>query len=314
MDHRHEHGNSIQELMTIHAGWEARIIRRAVMIGCAVNIALMLLKLTFGYYGHSDALRADGFHSLSDVCSDIIMLAFVGISFRPSSRRFTYGYGKFETFASLLISGLLLFVTYHISEHAIESISAYVEGEILPHPDGWTVIAVLVAMGAKECLFHYYKSTGKKTRCAALVSSAWHHRADALASIATLIGVGCAHFLGENWRILDAIASLIIALLILGTGLRLFVRAFNELMDTSLPQGDVKDAERLILNCEGVVNISNIRCRKSGPYMIFNVMVEVEGNLSINEGDVIASQIETSLINHFGSHSLVGVEIKPVEK
>lgn len=297
--------------MTIHAGWEARIIRRAVMIGCAVNIALMLLKLSFGYYGHSDALRADGFHSLSDVCSDIIMLAFVGISFRPSSRKFSYGYGKFETFASLLISCLLLFVTYHISEHAIEAISLYARGGVLPHPDGWTVIAVLVAMGAKETLFHYYKSTGKKTRCSALISSAWHHRADAMASIATLIGVGCAHFLGENWRILDPVASLLIALLILVTGLRLFIRAFNELMDTSLPREDVEEATNIILNCKGVEGISKIRCRKSGPYMIFNVMIEIDGKFSINQGSVIASEVKNALIECFGSHTMVGIETKP---
>lgn len=304
--HEHEHGVYLPEVLKQHSGWEARMIRRTVLSGCAVNIILMIMKLLLGHYGHSDALVADGFHSLGDVCSDIIMLAFVGLSFHRPTKSYSYGFGKFQSFASFLISCLLLFVVFHISEEAVESIIQYSNGETLPHPDIWTLVAILAAMSAKEVLYRFYLSVGKKTRCMALLSSAWHHRADALASIAALVGIASAHFLGEQWRVLDPVASLIIALLILIMAIRLLGKAFKELMD-GMDKDDVSEAAEIILNSKGVIALDSLKCRKSGPNIFFDVKIEVDGNLSVRESNKIASDIESALIEEFGLHTVVNV-------
>lgn len=311
MKHNHAHQINLAGLLDLHGVKEARQIRRVVLIGCFVNLCLMCMKLAFGYWGHSEALIADGFHSIGDVGTDLIMFAFVGISFRPASRRYTYGYGKFETFAALLVSGILVMASVFISIEAIASIKGYLNGETLPRPDFWAVLAIIFAITGKEFLYRFYRIAGKKTRCNALVSAAWHHRSDAFASIATLIGVSLAHFLGEEWRVLDPCASLVIVLFILIPACRLFFPAFAELMDGSIHGHDAEEAEKIVRAQKGVIGIKRLKCRKSGPYLIFDPEVIVDHTLTIEQGYAIASEIEKALIEKFGKNIRVGVITLP---
>ncbi|MDE6338704.1 MAG: cation diffusion facilitator family transporter [Muribaculaceae bacterium] len=311
MKHNHDHQINLKGLLDLHGIEEAKQIRRAVGIGCLVNLLLLVIKLFFGYYGHSDALVADGYHSLGDVGTDIVMLTFVGLSFRPISKSFAYGYGKFETFASLVISGILIFVAVMVTFEAIESIKKYIGGEILSRPDSWTVIAIVFAIFTKEMLYRFYRKVGKRTRCNALISSAWHHRSDALASIATLIGVSFAHFMGESWRIIDPCASLVIVVFIIIPAFRLFMPAFRELMEGSIPRHDYEEAENIIKAQKGVRSLEFLKTRKSGPFLIFDAIVLVEGSLTIDEGYEIASEIESALMHKFGKNIRVSVITKP---
>lgn len=311
MKHNHDHNINLKGLMDFHGLHEAKQIRRVILIGCGVNLCLMIMKLLFGYFGHSEALVADGFHSVGDVGTDLVMLAFVGLSFREPTRHYSYGYGKFETFASMLVSGILLSVAVLIAIEGIESIQAYLRGEVLPKPDGWTLVAICVAILGKEFLFRFYKITGKRTRCNALVSAGWHHRSDALSSLCALIGVSFAHFLGEEWRVLDPCASLVIVIFILIPACRLFFPAFRELMEGSLPHHDYDEAYETVEGVEGVKGIKMLHTRKSGPFMIFDAEIYVDGNLNINQGYMIASTIEHELIHKFGKNIRVSVVTIP---
>lgn len=134
-EEEHHSYNLITDTIDLHDVNNARRIRRTVMIGCIANILLMALKLSFGYWGHSDALVADGFHSLNDVAADLVMFLFVGVSFRKADKNFPYGYGKFETFASFLISILLLSVSIIIITEAVETFVMYSRGAVLARPD-----------------------------------------------------------------------------------------------------------------------------------------------------------------------------------
>ncbi len=307
MRHNHAHQINLAGLMDFHGLKEAKQIRRVVTIGCAVNLFLMILKLTFGFVGHSEALVADGFHSIGDVGTDIIMLAFVGISFRQPTKYFSYGYGKFETFASMLVSGILMTVSVFIAIEGIESIKDYMAGEVLPRPDVWTLVAIVIAILSKEFLFRFYRSAGKRTRCNALVSAGWHHRSDALASITTLLGVSFAHFLGEEWRVLDPCASLVIVVFILIPACRLFFPAFRELMEGSIPGHDYEESYEIVRNVKGVRDIKMLHTRKSGPFFIFDAEVIVDGKLNIEQGYEIACAIESALTEKFGKNIRVGV-------
>lgn len=311
MKHNHSHQINLAGLLDLHGVEEARKIRRAVTIGCLVNVILLSIKLFFGYFGHSEALVADGYHSLGDVGTDIVMLTFIGLSFKKASESYAYGYGKFETFASLVISGILLFVAIMVAKEAIESIQDYMAGKTLSRPDIWTVIAIVFAIICKEFLYRYYRKVGKATRCNALVSSAWHHRSDAFASFATLAGVSFAHFLGEEWRILDPCTSLVIVIFILIPAVRLFLPAFRELMEGSIPKHEYKEAEDIISHISDIKRIDRLKTRKSGPFLIFDAVVEIEKSMTIEDGYKITSEIEESLKHKFGRNIMVSVVTKP---
>lgn len=287
----------------------ARAIRKVVKIGCVVNAMLMCLKLCAGYFGHSDALVADGFHSLNDLAADIIMLVFVGISYKAADSKYSYGYGKFETFSSFLISAFLIVIGCTIAFEAVETIVGYFNGEVLEQPDIWTVVVVLVAMACKEGLFRFYSYSGKKENCTALVANAWHHRSDAFASIATLIGVTFSHFFGPAYRILDPVASLVLAVFILVPAVRLFHPAFRELMERSLAESDVDKAKAVAKSVTGVEGINSIRSRKVGHHLVFDLSIKVAPSLTIKEGEEISQNVEEALKKAFCKHIIVTVNL-----
>lgn len=312
--HQHKHEESIASLsglLDAHDNRDAFLIRRVVITGCLINAMLMAMKLIAGYYGQSDALVADGFHSLNDVAADIVMLLFVGISFRPADERFSYGYGKFQTFSSFLISVALLFVAVEISLEAIESIIDYSHGTVLPQPSVWTIVVVVISMIGKEFLFRYYRSASRKTDTMALLTSAWHHRSDAMASIATLIGVTFAHFFGKSWRILDPCASLVLVVFIVVPAIRMLVPAFMELMDRSLSPEIISKGKETVVSTPDVETVEYITGRKNGHYYIFNIGASVNRDLTVNEGYVISSQIEKRLHDVFGKNIMTSITILP---
>lgn len=312
--HHHKHEENVAALsglLDARDNRDAHLIRRVVITGCLINALLMALKLIVGYYGHSDALVADGFHSLNDVAADLIMLLFVGISFRPADERFSYGYGKFQTFSSFLISVALLFVAIEISLEAIESIIDYSHGTVLPQPSIWTIVVVVISMVGKEFLFRYYRSASRKTDTMALLTSAWHHRSDAMASIATLIGVTFAHFFGESWRILDPCASLVLVIFIVIPAIRMLIPAFLELMDRSLKPETITKAKETIASTPEVEKVEYVTGRKNGHYLIFNIGAAVNKTMTVNEGYVISSQIEKRLHDVFGKNIMTSITILP---
>lgn len=287
----------------------ARAIRRVVKIGCIVNALLMFLKLSAGYFGHSDALVADGFHSLNDLAADIIMLMFVGLSYRKADGKYSFGYGKFETFSSFLISAFLIVVGLSIAFEAVEKIVDYINGEILEQPDIWTVVVVLIAMASKEGLFRFYSYSGRKNNCKALQANAWHHRSDAFASIATLIGVTFSHFLGTSFRILDPVASLVLAVFIIIPAIRLFRPAFSEMMERSLPEAEVNKAEKIIGGVDGVEAVRYLRTRRVGHHLVFDAGVRLDKSLTVEAVEKIEDNIKAALEKAFCRHIIVSVSL-----
>ena len=285
----------------------ARRIRKVVTVGCCVNALLMILKLCGGYLGHSEALVADGYHSLNDILSDIIMFVFIGLSYRHADSRFTYGYGKFGTFSSFLMSVLLIVIAGIIAFHGIESIVEFSHGRELEQPDIWTFVVILVAMCCKEGLYRYYSRTARKIDSKALLANAWHHRSDALASIATLIGVTFAHFFGPSLRVLDPIASLVIALFILIPALRLLWSSFSELMEKSLPKQDVVKAENIVNAVAGIGKLKYLRSRRIGHDLVFDLGLLTSPDITVKETRAMAVNIENEFQKEFCKHVKVSV-------
>lgn len=311
--HQHQH-TSLADILRSTSGNQAVIVRRVVIIGLIANAILMALKIVTGYYGHSEALVADGFHSLNDFASDLVVLIFIGIAYRKADARYTYGYGKFETFVSLLISAILCVAAVAIFREGVESILAVFKGENISHPDFYTIIVVIVSIVAKELLYRYTSSRGRKTGSSALIANAWHQRSDALASIATLIGVVCSHFFSDKWAILDPCASLFIAIIIAIAGIRMLIPAFRELMERALPQSEADIALGIIADTEGVEGIKDLKSRKNGNLKIFDAAIYVNPDLTISEGYAITEAIRKNLETHFGNGIIISISTYPAQK
>lgn len=290
---------------------EVRTIRWLTWLGFYVNAVLMVLKIAFGIYGHSDALVADGVHSVSDFATDLIVLIFVGMAYKEADSEHPYGHGKFETLASLLISGALLAVGIGIGIGGIRAIVAAANGEVLPHPSAVVIWIAALSIVSKEALYHISVRSAKKIGSSLLKANAWHHRTDAFSSVATLAGVSAAFFLGEQWRVFDPIASVIISVFIAVSAIQIARPALNELLERSLPEAEVKQIAAVIDSTPGVVRHHKLRTRHNGRSAIIDVHIKVDPDITVTRGHAIATEVERRLAALFPVPPLTYIHIEP---
>ena len=205
--------------------------KKVTWVGFWVNVVLSVAKIIAGIVGRSGAMIADGVHSISDFVTDIIVIVFIGVSAKGENTRFRYGHGKFETFATMLISFALFAVAVGLFWTSFSQIVDAFNGKVLPRPEMVALVMAFVSVVAKEWLFHYTRVAGEQMNSMALVANAWHHRSDAFSSIAVLVGIGCAMFLGERWRVLDPIAAATVSVFIALVAYRLAMPSIRELLE-----------------------------------------------------------------------------------
>lgn len=293
---------------------EIKIIRKATLVGLWINVALVILKLFFGYWGKSDALVADGYHSLSDFVTDFIVIVFVATAYKKADREHPYGHGKFETIASVLISLILLLVGLTIGYEGVVTLLSGLRGEILPRPDIWTLYVAVFSIVAKEFCYRYNMRYARKLDSSALKANAWHHRSDAISSVATVIGVSFALFLGDKWRIMDPIASIAIAVMIAWSSVKIAMPSINELLEISLPARTIRKMYEIIRQVSGVLRVHNLKSRRNGHSYIVDVNIHVDPDITVREGHAIASRVERQLHKEFGSDMIIYVHTEPEEK
>lgn len=293
---------------------EIKIIRKATLVGLWINVALVILKLFFGYWGKSDALVADGYHSLSDFVTDFIVIVFVATAYKKADREHPYGHGKFETIASVLISLILLLVGLTIGYEGVVTLLSGLRGEILPRPDIWTLYVAVFSIVAKEFCYRYNMRYARKLDSSALKANAWHHRSDAISSVATVIGVSFALFLGDKWRIMDPIASIAIAVMIAWSSVKIAMPSINELLEISLPARTIRKMYEIIRQVPGVLRVHNLKSRRNGHSYIVDVNIHVDPDITVREGHAIASRVERQLHKEFGSDMIIYVHTEPEEK
>ncbi len=289
------------------------IIRKVTLVGLWINVALVAAKLFFGYWGKSDALVADGYHSVSDFVTDFIVIAFVGASYKKADKEHPYGHGKFETIATVLISVVLLAVGVFIGLDGASTLISALNGEVLPRPDIWTLYVAVFSILAKEFCYRYTLSYGKRLDSPALKANALHHRSDAISSIATLVGVSFALFMGEAWRIMDPIASIVIAFMIIIPAVKIAIPSINELLEASLPQETTRHMLNVIRSVPGVMKVHNLRSRRNGHSCLVDVNIHVDPDITVREGHAISSAVERRLHKEFGSDMIIYVHIEPQE-
>ncbi|MEF9924434.1 MAG: cation diffusion facilitator family transporter [Muribaculaceae bacterium] len=297
--------NSTEELNK-----RADAVKRCTWVGFAINGLLSVLKITAGFLGRSSAMVADGVHSLSDFITDIIVIVFIGVSARGINKYYRYGHGKFETFATMLISVALFIVAFGIfwsgSNNVIESLN----GVNIEKPTYFALIMSIVSIVSKEWLYRYTKVVGENVQSMALIANAWHHRSDAFSSIATLVGISGAMFLGDSWRILDPLAAMLVSVFIAIVAYKLGLPAVRELLEVSLSESTNNEIGDVIIGVDGVKTYHNLRTRKNGNLFVLDFHIKVDPTATVVEAHNVASHVEKAIIKKYGD-SIINIHIEP---
>lgn len=286
-------------------------IRNVTLVGSLVNLVLTAGKIAAGIVGKSSAMIADGVHSLSDLVTDIIVLVFVKVSGKERDKNHQYGHGKFETFATMLISFALMIVGIGIFWTSSKKVLDSIQGILIAEPGYIALYAALISVVVKEGLYWYTKILGEKVNSQAMVANAWHHRSDAFSSIGTALGISGAILLGEKWRVLDPIAGIIVSFFILKVAWDIANPSIKELLESSLPEKIENDVLEIIKNTSGVKGFHNLKTRKIGDIFAIEVHIKVDKDLTVESSHQIATEIEKSMRDKFGNQSHIGIHIEP---
>ncbi len=278
---------------------------RVTYVGALINIFLAIIKVGVGVFGQSAALIADGIHSLSDLVSDLFVIIAIKMGAREADHDHPYGHRRFETMATVLLGLGLVVVAGGIAWDATERL---LHPEKLLIPNRETLGVAIVSILANEWLFHYTKRVGDLTRSKLLLANAWHHRSDAFSSIIVLFGIA-AVFMGYPFA--DAIAAVVVAVLIAKMGLFLVMESINELVDSSLPENYVRDIRRVIKQTQGVMSIHLLRTRRMGEDAYIDAHIVVDSRISVSEGHMIGDRVRDDLKTEFDDVVDVLVHIDP---
>ena len=290
-----------------------RSIFKVTAVGAAANVLLCIAKLVAGIVGRSSAMTADAIHSLTDLITDFIVIAFVNISSKPQDRRHEYGHGKYETLATSIIGLALFIVGLGIMWDSITKIWGCINGEVLPMPGFIALAAAVLSIVVKEVLFQYTCHAGRRLGSPAVVANAWHHRSDALSSIGTAIGIGGALALGNQWTILDPIAAFIVSLLIIHAAIGQLRPSIGELVENSLPENVENDIINIITAVPGVSHPHHLRTRKIGNRSSVEVHVRMNGDLTLREAHDATRIIERKVKERLGDDTFVITHVEPMK-
>ena len=282
-----------------------RTTQRVTLVGAGVNCLLAGLQIAFGLLGKSQALLADGIHTLSDLSTDFIVLYASRRASREADSDHPYGHGRIETLASMVLGVILGMVGIGIGIRGVESIL----GPPAENPEAITIVFAFIAIVAKEALYRYTLRAARATHSSMLESNAWHHRSDALSSIVVLIGIS-AQLMGMHY--MDAVAAIIVACMISWIGLRLSRKALNELIDTGLDLDLVEQVRVAMQANPSVIGVHNLRSRSMGGLGYVDAHIEVDSDLTVSEAHYIAHRIEHHVKKRFPKIIDVHIHIDPL--
>ena len=282
-----------------------QIIKQVTIKGATINCLLAASQILFGTIGHSQALLADGFHTLSDLLSDFIVLFAVRQSSQIADEDHPYGHGRIETLSTVVLGVLLIGAGIGIGYRGFNSIAAAERA----NPELITLFFAALAIVSKEYLYRYTLKAAKQTHSSLLESNAWHHRSDALSSIIVVAGIS-TQLLGIPY--MDAAAAIVVSIMIVLMGYRLTRNAFREFIDTSLDLKLVKRVNSLIESNESVREVHSLRSRSMGGLGYVDAEIRVDRRLTVSEAHYIAFSIEQQIKTSFPEIIDVSIHVDPL--
>ncbi|MGD1974412.1 MAG: cation diffusion facilitator family transporter [Desulfobacterales bacterium] len=283
--------------------------KKVTLLGLFVNTFLILLKFSAGIIGDSQALIADAVHSISDLFTDAVVLVGIKIGGKPPDEEHHFGHARIETLATAIVGLALIGTAVYLGFDAALSIHGHTEY----HPTGIALIGAGGSIALKEALYRYTVFIGRRIKSQLIVANAWHHRSDALSSIAVLLGVG-GTLIKPSWHILDACAALIVSFFIIKVGLDILWKSLREFTDTAPRPEIMQQLNQLSRAVEGVMDVHDLRVRISGGFYQAEIHIVVDGQLTVVEGHRIAKTVERCLAQEMDALERVIVHVDPAEE
>jgi len=280
-------------------------IRRLTLIGGVLDLFLGFIKVLVGYIGNSQALIADGIHSLSDLITDILVLVATKQSAQAADEGHPYGHDRIQTLVSLALAGSLGIIAIVIAWDAVIRI---VSPESLLQPGFWPLAVAAISVVSKEGYFQYVVRHPSTATSRMLYANAWHSRSDALSSLAVIVGVGGV-LAGFAWA--DAFAAIVVAGLLLVVAYRIGREGAEELIDSAASPVLNANMRKTILSIEGVRDSHELRTRRMADKVLADVHIRVDPLISVSEGHRIGDEVMDALKTRFPEVGDVVVHIDP---
>lgn len=277
---------------------------RIIKIGFWLNSLLMIMKLSAGYWGHSDAVFADGIESACDFIAIFATMTALKLGRQPFDANHPYGHGRAESLAALLVSLVIAATGGWI---LYDSVLSVIAGNF--KSPGWVAVAAAtVTIIIKEWLYRFTTKTGKKIESPSLLAIAKDHRKDAVTSISTLIGVIGA-FLG--FGIMDPLAAALTSFFIIHVGYQTFIEAAHDLMDGNAPADFIAALKEVAESVDLVEHVHEIRARRSGQYMIVDLKLEMDPSMTVKQSHDVATKVKKLIFDHYPGVGDVMIHINP---
>ncbi|WP_151704615.1 cation diffusion facilitator family transporter [Nitrincola alkalilacustris] len=267
--------------------------QRITLIGALVDSLLSAAKIIVGILANSAALIADGLHSLSDVLTDFMVVFLLKFSHEKPDANHPWGHARFETVGTVVLGAILMLVGALM---AYESLKLLFGTDVPPLPAWPALIVAGVSILSKEILYHYTHRVGKALNSNLIIANAWHHRTDSLSSIVVFVAIAGA-MTGVWW--LDALAAVLVALLVGKIGWDLVAKSISELVDTALPAERVKKLREAALSVDGVISVHSFKSRSMGSQSLLEMHLQVGPHLSSAEGHFIGDSVTCLLRDRF---------------
>jgi cation diffusion facilitator family transporter len=267
-----------------------QVARKSTFVSIVLNIVLMTAQIAIGVFAHSQALIADGVHSLADLISDFVVLVANRHSAAEPDADHNYGHSRYETVASLFLGGLLIAVGVGMLWRAGVRLT---DLQDIPPVHVSALAVAIVVLVSKEALFRYMLREAQRVRSAMLIANAWHARSDAASSLVVALGIVGSLF---GMRLLDPIAAAIVGFMVARMGWSFGWDALQDLSDRALDEPAAADVRALLLSTPGVRDVHQLRTRKMGDFALVDAHILVDPFISVSEGHYIAESARTRVL------------------
>ena len=265
---------------------------KAIIVGALANLFLSLIKIIGGIFGNSIALVADAFHSLSDLITDGVVYFSHGVGQLPPDKNHPYGHGRAETIGTTVVGLLIIITGLGIAYEAWETITQSID-----KTPGWLAATIaMLSIFINEGLYHYTRKIGEATKSPSLTANAWHHRTDAISSIAAFIGILGAW---NGIAIMDPLAGGLVGLMVCKVGYDFTREGFRDLMDTALSEEHIKKISSILNGISEVIYFHDLRSRTIGGEILIDVHILVDAEMTVTEGHGVAEMVRRNVIKAF---------------
>ncbi|GAB1431076.1 cation diffusion facilitator family transporter [Ignavibacteria bacterium] len=281
---------------------------KATYFSIVGNASLAVVKGLAGFFGNSYALIADAIESTTDIFSSFLVLFGLKYSSRPADKNHPYGHGRAEPLITFIVVGFLITSATIIAYESIKNIGT-------PHelPKFWTLFVLIPLIIWKEISFQLVMKKANESNSSSLKADAWHHRSDAITSVAALIGISIALYFGKGYETADDWAALFASGFILYNSYKIFRPALGEIMDENLYDDLIYDIRKVSLTVDGVVDTEKCFIRKAGMKYHVDLHATVDANVSVKDGHEIAHRLKDTLRNDIPQLGHVLIHIEPNE-